>query len=354
MKSHYLKPVYLFLIAALAGMLISGCGGKKASDEKTATDKFDILIEYIETSGDFINSEEVPAAVGANEVMDALQKNIHIIDIRTPEDFAEGHISGAVNVAFKDLIDYFENKINPTTFEKIFLFSSDGQAAFFSTGLLRLLGYSNVFPVRYGMCAWDRSIAEQYWLKHISSKYSERITTETYQKAEPGQYPQIISEFDNGYDILRERALELLQQPYKTYVAGIDKVMEDPSKFYIVCYWKEEYYKAGHIPGAIHYIPKKSLARSTHLNTLPTDKPVLVYCNAGNHSSTVTAYLRILGYDAYSLYYGSNSFMYDVMTEKTGHTFTEDQILNYSVVREGQTAAPEQKETKKTIPQGGC
>lgn len=354
MKYFLIKTSYLFCITALIGIFISGCGSKKSSDNNSETDKFDILIGYIETSGDFINSEEVPAAVSASEVMDMMQKNIHIIDIRTPEDFGNGHVTGAVNVAFKDLIDYFESSIVPTTFEKIFLFSSDGQAAFFASGLLRMLGYKNVFPVRYGMCAWDKSIADQYWLQHISSKYSDKITTEAFQKAEPGAYPEILSEFDNGYDILRTRALDLLQQPYKTYVTDIDKVIEDPSKFYIVCYWKDEYYNAGHIPGAIHYTPKKSLSRSTHLNTLPANRPVLIYCNAGNHSSTVTAYLRILGYDAYSLYYGSNSFMYDVMTEKTGHTFTEEQILNYPLVREGQTAAPEQKETKKTIPQGGC
>jgi len=354
MKILKTKTAIIFLISAMLGMIISGCGGNEKEKTDESTDKFSILVEYIETSGDFINSEEAPAAVGADEVMNNMEKNIHIIDIRSAEDFSAGHIAGAVNVPFKDLVEYFESSIVPTTFENIYLFSSDGQAAFFASGILHLLGYSNVKPVRYGMCAWDKGFAEQYWLKHISSKFSDKITTEPSSMAPSGSYPNITSDFENGYDILRERAIQLLQQPYKDFVAEVDEVMKDPSKYYIVCYWKDEYYNAGHIPGAIHYVPKKSLGRTTQLSTLPVDKPILVYCNSGNHSSTVSAYLRILGYDAYSLYYGSNSFMYDVMTEKTGHTFTEEQIMNYPLEKQKTQNSEEPSEAKKTAPKGGC
>ncbi len=343
----------LIFIAILAGVVFQSCSGKKASDQKDK-DKFSVLIEYIESSGDFINSEEAPAAVDAGEVADQMKENIHIIDIRAAEDFTAGHISGSVNVPFAELITYFETKIDAPSFKKIYLFSSDGQAAFFASGLLRLLGYNNVFPVRYGLCAWDKGIAEQYWLKHLSSKYSDKLTTENFRKANPGSFPEIISDKENGYDFLRERATELLQKPYKTYVADIDEVMKDPSRYYIVCYWKEEYYNTGHLPGAVHYTPKQSLSQKTMLNTLPADKPVLIYCNSGNHSSTVAAYLRILGYDAFSLYYGANSFMYDVMKEKTGHYFDESQIYNFSLEKSQCSDETTTKEIKKTVPQGGC
>jgi rhodanese-related sulfurtransferase len=292
--------------------------------------------------------------VGADEVMKNISGKIHIIDIRMPDDFQNGHIAGAVNVAFSDLISYFEKKIDPASFDHIYMFSSDGQASFFATGLLQLLGYRNVHPVRYGMCAWNKSIAEQYWLKRISSKYSDKITSESSPMPKSGEYPKISSELTDGYDILRECSEQLLQQPFKTYSVEIDEVMKDPSKYFMICYWKEEYYNAGHIPGSIHYAPKKTLSRNTYLSTLPVNKPILVYCNSGNHSSTIAAYLRILGYEAYSLYYGTNSFMYDVMKEKTGHIFDESQILNYPLVKEVNPDNSIQKETTKAKPQGGC
>jgi rhodanese-related sulfurtransferase len=353
MKKQIFKPSVLFLFSAIAGMLLFGCGGSKKADH-TEDNKFDMLIEYIENSGDFINSEEVPAAVWASEVIESGDKNIHIIDIRTPEDYAEGHVPKAVNVAFSGLIDYFETKIQPTEFEKIYLFSSDGQASFFASGLLRLLGYDNVHPVRFGMSAWHEDYAVQYWLPQLTSKYTSALVNEENMKPEPGDYPQIKSQFNTGYEILRERSINLLQQSYKDFVITADEVFSDPDSYFIMCYWKKEYFDLGHISGSIYYEPKKSLGRQTQLNTLPTDKTIVVYCNSGHHSSTVTAYLRILGYDAKSFYYGANSFMYNLMLDKTDHAFTDENIYNYPVEKTEGTKQDTPTETKKAAPQGGC
>lgn len=348
------RGVLLMITVSVATFIVFGCGSRKTKMTSTLKDRFNVLIEYIENNGDFIQSEIAPAAVNADEVMKNINGNIHIIDIRTADDYMQGHIEGAVNVPFKDIIDYFEQSIHSKTFDKIYIFSSDGQAAFFVTSLLRLLGYENVYAVRYGMCAWDKTIAEKYWLQKISSKYSSLMTTEPFSMAESGPYPNVLSTSESGYNILRERAIQLLQHPYKTYVKDIDTVMKDPSKYYIVCYWKEEYYNVGHIPGAIHYEPKKSLSRNTYLNTLPPDKPIVVYCNSGNHSSAVVAYLRVLGYDAYSLHYGTNSFMHDIMIEKTGHAFTEDLIFNYPLQKTNNPENTSPVVIKHESPQGGC
>ncbi len=345
--------VQLICIAILAYM-VSSCGGGKKEHIVQATDKFDMVMEYIETNGDFINSEECPAPANSAEVMELMDKNIHIIDIRLPEDYAAGHISGAVNVAFSELITHFETSINPANFETIFLFSSDGQAAFFASGLLRILGYENVRPVKWGMSGWDKSVAEQYWLKHISSSHSGILTTEPAPQAASEIYPVITSDLDNEYDLIRKRAIELLQQPYKNYIIDIEKLMTEPSAYYIICYCKEDFYNIGHIPGSVNYTPKKSLSRKTQLSTLPVDKPIVLYCYSGNHSSTVAAYLRLIGYEAYSLYYGANSFMHDKMSNMKEYVFTEDEIMNYPLEKQKAASAPEQKEHNKPVSQGGC
>ena len=50
------------------------------------------------------------------------------------------------------------------------------------------------------------------------------------------------------------------------------------------------------------------------LGNLPTNMPIVVYCWTGQHSSQVTAYLNTLGYEAYSLKFGSNNLFYNDLT----------------------------------------
>ncbi len=51
------------------------------------------------------------------------------------------------------------------------------------------------------------------------------------------------------------------------------------------------------------------------LQNLPTDKTIVVYCWTGQTSAQVVAYLRMLGYDAVSMYYGMNGCSYQSLTK---------------------------------------
>ena len=50
----------------------------------------------------------------------------------------------------------------------------------------------------------------------------------------------------------------------------------------------------GHIPGAIHMDWRQVLARR---NTIPKDKPVLIYCNTGSLSAQAGFAMRVAGWD---------------------------------------------------------
>ena len=105
------------------------------------------------------------------------------------------------------------------------------------------------------------------------------------------------------------------------------------SSYYIVNYWSEAHYSdPGHVPEAIQYTPKSSMKLSTHLKSLPNDKAVVVYCYTGQTSAFLTAYLRLLGYDAKSLLFGTNGMIYDDMVDKGLTVFNEDQIMGYDFV----------------------
>jgi hypothetical protein len=63
----------------------------------------------------------------------------------------------------------------------------------------------------------------------------------------------------------------------------------------------------------------------------------VIYCGTGHNSGFATAYLRLLGYDARTLKYGNNGFMYDKMIrERTALSwlpFTVDDVNDFPVVK---------------------
>jgi rhodanese-related sulfurtransferase len=106
------------------------------------------------------------------------------------------------------------------------------------------------------------------------------------------------------------------------------------SNYYIINYWPAAQYAApGHIPGAMQYTPKESLKLAADLKTLPTNKTIVVYCYTGQTSSHLVAYLRLLGYDAKTLMYGTNGMIYDNMVATGGMAiFKSTEIMGYDYV----------------------
>ncbi|MCK4638231.1 MAG: hypothetical protein KAT33_02315, partial [Bacteroidales bacterium] len=57
---------------------------------------------------------------------------------------------------------------------------------------------------------------------------------------------------------------------------------------------------------------------------------IVTYCWTGQTSSIVTAYLKVIGYDSYSLTYGTNSMIY---TNLASHKWSSSQIMEYPLAQ---------------------
>lgn len=67
----------------------------------------------------------------------------HLIDVRTPTEFAEGHINGAINIEYQQILQGAESeglKID----DEIFLYCRSGKRAETAKAALTVKGYKNV------------------------------------------------------------------------------------------------------------------------------------------------------------------------------------------------------------------
>ncbi|GAB1452584.1 hypothetical protein MASR2M47_26400 [Draconibacterium sp.] len=342
-----LKTVFQIFTFAFIGILISCSGEKKpktetsAVTEKSASQPVEInqeaklLLDYLAETGDYVNSREFPSMIGAEAAEKALTENTLVIDMRKPEVFAKGHIKGAVNVEIWDLTDYFANQIKPFEYDKIILACKTGTSASYSTSLLRLMGYGNVYAMRWGMSGWNKSI-ENPWLENIGSEYEGNLETTDMPKAAPGDFPLLNTGKTVGSEIFDERISSLFDD-YPNATITADAVFSHPEKYYIINYERKDKYDDGHIPGAIRYKTGGTLGILSEMQTIPADKEIVVYCGTGHNSAFVTAYLRLFGYNAKTLEFGNNSFMHDKMIadkdKLSWQPFTEADVMDFQVVK---------------------
>lgn len=350
-----LKGLFYISFVVLA---ISACNTRLDSVTRNSLSPevaFDSLITYMEETGDFINSPLAPAMITAPQLFNKLDSNILIIDMRNTDEFASAHIPNAINIPFTQLLNFFEGKINPSSFHAIALVCTAGQTASYATSILRLLGYDNVYALKWGFCSWHKETAENRWIRRRSSKYSEVLEHNSNIKNPSGAFPSIDTQEKYGFAILRERAHMLFAEDFNPVTIFVDTLFEAGQNFYIINYWPEPLYSIGHIPGAIQYQPKQSFKRTEQLNTIPLDKPVVVYCYTGQRSSFVTAYLRLLGYDARTLTFGANGFMYNLMLENgIMNAFTDSDVFDLPVASGSSAETMLQNVEVAAAPKGGC
>lgn len=352
-----LRKISLVIIVTA---LFAGCGKKAEQDIlQPSVHETELLLNYLENNGDYLNSAYIPALMGAADVYSLLvATNTHIIDLRTEEEFAAGHIMHSVNVTPDEILHHFERHIDPASFDYIVLVCNNAMLSGFVNAVMIFLGYDNVFTMRFGLSSWDREIADRYWLAVLSDQLDGKLETRANPKNQAGDLPAIATGHSDGYNILRARAAELLQTDIEAYNLPLEEFTPKADDFYNIKYWPEGFYNQGHLPGAIQYSPKSSLHSNEYLNTLPTDMPILVSCYSGHHSAYAIAFLRLLGYNAFNLIYGANSYIYSIIktTQSDTRFFSEEHVQNFPLSGTDRIAPPPVNAAQeKSIPIiGGC
>lgn len=344
---------YISILIFLLAMTLSSCqqkyqpgqGISLVPEAKTALSEIDALLQFVANSGDYINSNAVPSLVPAEDVSENINK-YYIIDIRTKKEYVAGHINGAVNVEVPALMTYLEKSVAASVYDKLVVVCANGQSSAYVAGVLRMIGYSNAFSMSYGMSAWNPSLDQ--WSSRISSKYSHRLEQKENAVTKTYLYPAIKTGETCGAEILNARGKTLLNTPIDRLKIKADRLFGELDEFYIIAYMTKEMYDVAHIPGAHHYEPKQAFTKEALLNTLPSNnKKILVYDYTGQTSAFVVAYLRLLGYNAFLMPLGANSFMYNTLKSNGKPIFTKSNKVNDFALVKGEN--PTDKEFEKQI-----
>jgi rhodanese-related sulfurtransferase len=376
-----MKKFKLFFSCVIAGsILLSNSCGKNETENATIqkenpanADEASLLLDFISKTGDIINSDNFPFAITADEVSEEMT-DIVVIDIRDSNAYIAGHIDGAILVDAKELPAFLENKVNLANYNKVVIACNSGQSSSYYVALLRMVGYANIYSLRFGMAGWSKKLSPNKIIDNLSNKFAGILETKIDVADKKYEFPAIKTGQTGGYGILISRVNSLFEEGYDKFRLKVDTLVQYADKYFIVNYWAEEDYSKGHLPGTYQFTPKQSLKKDKLLNSLPTDKPIAVYCSNGQQSAAVVAYLRVLGYDAFNVAFGTNGFMHSFMQSNLGKSFVpSENIADYPMVEginpglqtspiegntiqsaEKETKAPPLKKKKKNSSGGGC
>ncbi len=197
-----------------------------------------------------------------------------VVDIRSAEDHANGHIPGAdINVPFPSAMPAgFDNipKDKPVIVQ-----CYSGQTASQTVAILRLLGYE-AYNLSGGMGAEGGS----GWLGGGNAVVTETVVTKAAKDY-----------FANYTD-------------RKKQVADVTKLIDENAKILIIDIRDAASYEAGHLKGAVN-IPYAKIAENLEL--IPDDIPVYLNCFSGQTASQTVALLAVAGKDAYNIQGGWNN-----------------------------------------------
>ncbi len=226
-------------------------------------------------------NDNLPPAFGNVPVADLsveLLENpdLTLIDVRQPEDYAAGHIEGAINIPIREVGKNL-NRLPDLDAPIVTICGSSFRSPQVMTAL-QILGYTNVRNMAGGMRAWtDEGLA-------VSTEPVEPVAGE----APAGLNPEVLAAIDAALSGLPDSWGGVKAEDLNV------EMTEKPLDLLIDVRTPEEWAK-GYIAGAVH-MPLQGLM--SYVDELPEakDANIVVYCGVGHRGNIAATMLRTLGY----------------------------------------------------------
>lgn len=336
-----MKHLNSLLVLAFFMFLGVSCGTRNTEKEQLTDNESqvlketNILLSHLEVRN-FINTPAenggTPSAVTAKELHSLLAGDsiqVALVDVRPSDEFESGHIEGAINTGHGSLLQTVKDLSAKN--DKVVLVGTNGNEAGYLSAIFQLLGNTNVFYLKWGMASWNPKFAD-VWRNSLSNDMIGQLEKASHDQPKPGDLPAVLTEEQTAEEILGSRAKNMLSAGFDVARISLEELQKNPADYFLISYMPEEHYDFGHYPGSVSYQPYKSFSTDTKLNTIPVQRKVVIICHSGHAASQVTAFLRLIGYNARCLEYGANTFMNSTLTEKGWGGFSEEEVNNFPVV----------------------
>jgi rhodanese-related sulfurtransferase len=202
-----------------------------------------------------------------------------LLDVRDAAELEkDGYIKGAVNIPVREALKNLDKLPAPT--EKIFIYCGSGQRGGMLTGVLRILGYTEVYNMYGGLTAWKKAglAVETGSMPAAAAAISTPIIAdEALFKA----LDESMSALPDGFlGTKADKVKEALASATPPTVIDLRTAAERES--------------GGYIAGSVN-IPVEELF--TSLDKLPAkDAAIVLYCGSGQRGSLAIEGLRLQGY----------------------------------------------------------
>ncbi len=325
---------FILLLALLVAMpLLSACGGGTSTTAPTTTAppttsptttgpttaptvaESDVVVDAVATY-----LTHIAPNIKASDLQLAIAEGTAptIISLRNAADYANGHIPGAINMAFGELtgLDIDGSYL---------VYCYTGQSASFAAAMLGTLGY-DVQNLLHGMSSWSDD-PDVYVTRFEPDRDQSNFAVETEANM-GGSYSLPVLDNTTSNDPA-EILLAAAQTVAPKYITATDlnmKIAEGEDMTIISCRSATDYAN-GHIPGAINI---GLTALVDNLSKIDPDAPVYCYCYTGHSAAQAASLLQMLGYDASSLKFGMCSWSADPAIN-AGKCFSAASVAGYAV-----------------------
>ncbi len=213
-------------------------------------------------------------------------KNVQLVDVRTPEEYAEGHIKNFVNINFKKRT--FPDYINVIDKEKpvaIYCRSANrsGKAAL----IMQALGFKKIYDLDGGIKAWKAAGKELSTENNSANQKVQKLIEEKKDQL---------------------KGVPVVGKNHQVGVADFENLVKN-DKVTLIDVRTPKEYAQGHIEGAINVDWKNRHFADNITKVVGNDKPSAIYCRSGNRATRAMFAMDALGYnEVYNLEHGIKSW----------------------------------------------
>lgn len=217
--------------------------------------------------------------VSTSEFQKAMElSKMTLVDVRTPEEYAEGHIEGAITINWYKRT--FRNYVlNIPQDKPILIYCRTGNRTGKTATALQSLGFKEIYNLEKGIKQWKIENAP--------------TTIEDTQKNK--DFQRLASTTNNNVEATIEKTASAgLGKIHNVSALDFQKAISIPNTTLVDVRTPKEF-NVEHIKGSINIDWYKRGFKDS-IQTLPKDKPIIIYCRSGNRTSKAASAMQAMGF----------------------------------------------------------